>query len=128
MAKKSVSRKTKYLYAIVNGAGSRRYRSIGIGGNDVYTIRHGDFSAVVSDVPGKKLRPERRNLAAHQEVLKTLMNKQTPLPVAFGIVAASEGDIRKILGRNQKGLTRAVTSTVPLHRPHSRSAGSTDWP
>ncbi len=55
----------------------------------------GKVSAVVSDVPNRKIRPERRNLAAHHAVLRTLMADTTPLPMAFGIIAESAGAIRK---------------------------------
>src|ERR1019366_3330455 len=91
-----------YLYAIVEGGGPRSYPSLGIEGNDVYTISEGRVAAVVSGLAGSKIRPQRANLAAHQAVLKRLMADTTPLPMTFGTVATSPEAIRAILVRNQR--------------------------
>ena len=91
-----------YLYAIVEGGGPRSYPSLGIEGGDVYTISEGRVAAVVSGLAGAKVRPQRANLAAHQAVLKSLMAATTPLPMAFGTVAASPEAVRGILVRNQR--------------------------
>lgn len=94
----------RYLYAVCRpGVGS--LGTCGIGASEVYPIVEGDVGAVVSDVAeGTRLRPERRNLAAHQGVLKRLVVTSSVLPVAFGVVADSELDVRRILTRNQKTL------------------------
>jgi hypothetical protein len=96
-----VARGRNYLYAIVAGGEPRSYPSLGIDGNDVYTITEGRVAAVVSGLAGSKIRPQRANLAAHQAVLKCLMAGTTPLPLAFGTIAASPEAIRGILVRNQ---------------------------
>ncbi|HUY13904.1 MAG TPA: GvpL/GvpF family gas vesicle protein [Terriglobia bacterium] len=92
-----------YIYAIVTGDEPRSYRSLGIEGKDVYTITNSRVAAVVSGLAGSKIRPERANLKAHQAVLKCLMADTTPLPMAFGTIAASPEAIRRILVRNQDG-------------------------
>lgn len=102
MAKKTKALKGKYLYAVVAGAKDRTYGSFGIDGNPVYTICDSVVAAVVSDVPNKKIRPQRRNLAAHQEVLKRLMEETTPLPMAFGLIADGSEAIRDILSEYQE--------------------------
>jgi len=91
-----------YLYAIVAGGEARSYPSLGIDGNDVYAIDGGRVAAVVSGLAGSRIRPQRANLAAHQAVLKRLMADTTPLPMAFGTIAASLEAIRGILVRNQR--------------------------
>src|ERR1035441_5803502 len=91
-----------YLYAIVAGGESRLYPSLGIDGRDVYTVTEGRLSAVVSGLAGPKVRPQRANLAAHQAVLKRLMADTTPLPMAFGTIAASPQAIRGILVRTHR--------------------------
>jgi hypothetical protein len=96
------ARGRNYLYAIVAGCEPRSYPSLGIEGNDVYTIAVGRVAAVVSDLASAKIRPQRANLAAHQAVLKCLMADTTPLPMAFGTIAASPDAIRGILVRNQR--------------------------
>jgi len=90
-----------YLYAIVVAGEPRSYPSLGIDGSDVYTVTAGRLAAVVSGLAAPKVRPQRANLAAHQAVLKSLMADTTPLPMAFGTVAASPEAIRGILVRNQ---------------------------
>ena len=100
-----VARGRNYLYAIVAGGEPRSYPSLGIDGNDVYTITEGRVAAVVSGLAGSKIRPQRANLAAHQAVLKCLMADTTPLTMAFGTIAASPEAAGVPLG------TRSVTQT-----------------
>ena len=96
------SKKTgRYLYAVVAGHAERSYGTYGIDDSIIYSIPGGEVTAVVSDVPNGKLRPERRHLAAHQAVLKRLMEESTPLPMSFGIIADGPETIKKILTDNQ---------------------------
>jgi cytidylate kinase len=99
---KPAATKHRYLYAIVDGSEEGDYGSRGINGESVYTVSKGGLAAVVSDIGNGKIRPERRNLAAHQEVLKRLMEETTPLPMSFGIIADSPKAIRKILSDYQE--------------------------
>jgi len=108
---------TNYLYAIVAGGESRLYPSLGIDGNDVYTITEGRVAAVVSRLSSSRVRPQRSNLAAHQAVLKSLMADTTPLPITFGTIANSPDAIRKILVRNQRAFEdqfRRVSGKVEM--------------
>ena len=102
MTGKAANMTGKYLYAIIAGSEEQTYGSFGIDGSAVYTISDGQITAVVSDVTNTKIRPERRNLAAHQEVLKKLMEESTPLPISFGIIADGVKSIRRILSHNHK--------------------------
>lgn len=92
----------KYLYAIIADIEDRRFGDFGMEGGVVYTISNGRVAAVVSDIPDRKIRPERRHLAVHQKVLTVLMERNTPLPMTFGIIADGPKEIRKILLLNQK--------------------------
>ena len=59
-----------YLYAIADAVESPPvYGNIGINGAAVYVISQGPLAAVVSDMTEKKIRPERKNLAAHNVVI-----------------------------------------------------------
>jgi hypothetical protein len=102
----------RYLYAVVHGTDSLDYGPIGIDDSAVYIISDGTVSAVVSDVPNKKLRPQRKNLAAHQNVLKKIMENSTPLPMAFGIIANGEKALRKILADNKSIFTEQLKRTA----------------
>ncbi len=97
-----VARGRKYLYAIVAAGDPRRYEAVGIEGKNVYTLSEGRVAALVSDLSDAKIRPERRHLAAHQQLLKQVLGETTPLPMSFGVIADSPQIIRKILSRNQK--------------------------
>lgn len=93
-----------YLYAIAPASEDRCLGGIGVDGGTVYAVRSGRLAALVSDV-GAALRPERRQLAAHQEVLRRLMQEGAPvLPVAFGVVADGREALVRVLGRNQRAL------------------------
>jgi hypothetical protein len=91
----------RYLYAVIDTGEEKECGTSGIDGGRVYTIGNGQVAAVVSDLPEGKIRPERRKLAAHHEVLKRLMASHTVLPMAFGIVADGAEAIRKILSGNR---------------------------
>ena len=91
----------RYVYAVLGGHSARSLGPIGLGGGEVYALTEGRIAAAVSDFPEGRIRPERRNLAAHQDVLKTLMKETTVLPMAFGVVADSEAAVRKLLSKNQ---------------------------
>lgn len=106
-----------YLYAIVSGLDDTTLGPIGLGGDAVYSITSGRVSAIVSRAPDK-VRPERRHLAAHHEVLKHLMaNTDAVLPVAFGTVAGGRKALSRILARNQRDVhdtLRRVTGCVEM--------------
>ena len=97
-------RQKAYLYAIIAGTQDKVYGGFGIDGHDVYSLSTGNIAAVISDLPGGSVRPERARLAAHHEVLKRLLAESTPLPMSFGIVAESPAAVRRMLMRNQKAL------------------------
>ena len=101
MTEQSSNNNGRYLYAIMAGAEERNYGPCGIGDSIVYAICEGGAAAIVSDAPNKKIRPERRHLAAHQSVLKRLMEESTPLPMSFGIIADGPKAIQKILSHNR---------------------------
>jgi len=92
----------KYLFAILCAEDVRPWNCAGLDGKEVSVIVEGRLAAVVGGVSGPKIRPERRNLAAHQHVLKTLLAHTTPLPMSFGILADTPYEVCKILRRNQR--------------------------
>ena len=92
----------KYLYAIIPAGKKHDYGEIGINGGRVYLISDEHVSAVVSDFNDGKIRPERRHLAAHQNVLKNIMKEESPLPISFGMIAESTEEIRRIISLNWK--------------------------
>ena len=55
----------RYLYAIVDrGVDQVPLGFAGVDGSEVYALGDDRIAAIVSDLPDKKVRPERRRLAA----------------------------------------------------------------
>ncbi len=95
--------KGRYLYAIVDGGVDRQSLGFaGIDGADVYTVGDDRIAAIVSDSPDRKVRPERRRLAAHHEVLRRLMSGHTVLPMTFGLIADGPESVRRIIRLNRE--------------------------
>lgn len=94
----------RYLYAFVKCSRDITFGPLGIEGAMVYTVSDGHIAAIISDLPLSRIRPQRRHIAAHQLVLKQLMQQSTPLPMAFGIIASGIEEIRRILAINRNTL------------------------
>lgn len=97
-----------YLYAIAAGPDVQTHGVIGLFDGKVFAIADGHIAALVSEVPDEKIRPERRNLAHHQGVLKRLMEESTVLPMSFGIIADGPKAIRRILAKNHEEFAREL--------------------
>lgn len=96
-----------YLYAITP-ASARPDDLHGINDAVVYLVCEGDIAAAVSDIDAEKIRPQRKNLAAHQHVLKSLMSTVTPLPIKFGMIASDETAVKRLLKRHQTSFTEQL--------------------
>jgi len=104
VSEEAAQKQGRYLYAIVPGKGSRIYGDFGLNNSQVYAVSDGHVAAIVSDSPNGRIRPERRHLAAHQEVLKRLMAETAVLPVSFGVVAEGPQALRRVLTENREAL------------------------
>lgn len=90
----------KYLYAVIEAGPEKNYGPLGILGREVYSIGKGRVALVVSDLDCEKIRPERRHLTVHQQVLQLLLRETTPLPMAFGIIADNLRAVQKLLAHH----------------------------
>jgi hypothetical protein len=98
-----------YLYAIIDGADDRQPLGLtGLDGAETYALAEGGVAAAVSDIAVKKIRPERRRLAAHHEVLKRFLERDAVLPMSFGLIAESPEAVRRILRLNRAGIAREL--------------------
>jgi hypothetical protein len=98
-----------YLYAVVPGTEERDLGLTGLYGSAVFSIGNGGASAVVSEVPDEKIRPERRHLAAQQNVLKGLLSAfPALLPMSFGIIANGPKAIKRILSQNRAAFSQQL--------------------
>ena len=66
----------------------------------VRAVSSGDLTAIVSDCSAPRLDVTRENLLAHERVVQGAMARSDVVPVAFGMVAASDDEVRlKLLDR-----------------------------
>jgi len=100
----------KYLYSVVpaEAVDKLNLEVTGIGEAEVHPLVCGALAAIVSDVEPTELRPERKNLAAHSAVMRTLMDQTNLLPVAFGIVAGSEREVRELLADHESEMVEQL--------------------
>ncbi len=94
----------KYIYGIIQESEPRRFGFSGVGDAEVYTIKHQEVAAVVSDTGLEEIDPTRKNVRAHTVVQDELLKNYTLLPMGFGMIAASKGDVFKLLEKNYQGL------------------------
>ncbi len=94
----------RYIYGIVAEPQLRRFSFAGVGEADVYTINHQRTAAIVSDTEFSEIDPTRKNVHAHTIVQDELLKEYTLLPMGFGMIAASEDEVRRLLEKNYEGL------------------------
>src|SRR5581483_11572546 len=89
----------RYVYGIIQAKDQLLFGKMGIGGTgeQVYTVAHGDISAVVSKTPVFIFDPTRENALAHEHVIETVMKQYTIIPMSFGTVFRTDDDIREVL-------------------------------
>lgn len=96
--------KGKYIYGIIEGTQFSRFSLPGVGDADVDTISQAGIAAVVSDTEFSEIDPTRKNVRAHTVVQEELLKEHNLLPMGFGMVAADEGEVRRLLENNYDGL------------------------
>jgi hypothetical protein len=93
---KSRSYRAKVLYALCASDDSKpNYKIRGLESAPVYAIDQNGLRAVVSDTLSTRMRPERRNITAHQAVLHALTEENTVLPMRFGVIARNAEAVQK---------------------------------
>lgn len=101
----------RYLYGIINtDKEEEHFGKIGIDDNPVYTIPFENIAAVVSDIKCQKIRPERKNLASHNGVIRKIVNDRTVLPMAFGHISSNGARIREFLSENYENFLRQLST------------------
>lgn len=100
----------KYVYCIIRTDANRSFGSIGIGSrsDEVHTVHHREFAAVVSNCPLIIFDPTRENALAHERVNEVVMKDFTVLPMSFGTVFRTENDIREFLKGTYEALVEVL--------------------
>jgi hypothetical protein len=87
----------QYLYGFVHAEATLPADLKGLSDAPARLIASGTIAAVVSPIAGGRLRPERRNMAAHQRVLQALAAAMPVLPVSFGVVIDDQDEVVTLL-------------------------------
>lgn len=109
----------KYLYCIFQGTEPQKFNVAPIGNNnsEVHTINYEDLLAVVSNTDQFIFDPTRENAMAHEKVISEVMKEHTVVPMSFGNVFKSEGDIVVLLESiydEIKGVLKDVAGKIEL--------------
>ncbi len=93
------SNRGKYVYCVVRADDTLSFGPIGIGvePSEVHTVNYKDIAAVVSDTPIELYEPTRQNVLTHERVNETVMHEHTVIPMSFGTVFKTTGDIHELL-------------------------------
>jgi hypothetical protein len=95
---------SKYIYGIIAESQVRRFGFPGVEDAEVYAINHDGIAAIVSDTQLRGIDPTRKNIHTHTVVQDELLKEYTLLPMGFGMIAASEDEVRRLLKENCEGL------------------------
>ncbi|MFE7957315.1 GvpL/GvpF family gas vesicle protein [Streptomyces sp. NPDC057413] len=83
---------TLYVYGIC-ASGVRPPETPGVGGEPVRLLTEAGLCAAVSGAPAQ-VRARRRDLTAHQDVLRALAAQGAVLPMRFGVLSPGAGTLR----------------------------------
>lgn len=98
----------RYIYGIIRASEAPRIDADvpnGLNDAELSVIQAGSVAAIVSPSEICRLRPQRRLLAAHQNVVDWISRERSLLPVAFGLIADSEDDVKALLTKHQDVLS-----------------------
>jgi len=97
-----------YVYGIAPAGTALPQGLAGLGAVPIRTVEVGRLAAIVSGTERDVVRPERRNLSAHQEVLARLASTTDLLPMAFGMISDNEEAVRSLLADHAAVLLREL--------------------
>ena len=89
----------QYVYCIIERREPLQFGRIGLGAEptQVQTVHYRDIAAVISDTPTDVLDATRENVLAHERVNEAVMREFTVIPMSFGTVFKTRGDIVELL-------------------------------
>jgi hypothetical protein len=95
---------SRYIYGIIRESRLKDFTFSGVSGAAVYTINHAGIGAVVSETDFAEIDPTRQNVKAHTMVQEELLKQYSLLPMGFGMVAANQDEVYRLLESNYDGL------------------------
>ncbi len=98
-----------YVYCLIRSPEEKKsFGTIGIGGEEVYTIAYRDFASVVSKAAMKSYDAGEGEVEVHKEVMGEVMKNRSVLPVAYGMVFKN----KKLLSVAMKAGYKAVKKAM----------------
>lgn len=80
-----------YVYCIADESNAFTAVSLqGVSGSEVRVLKVGGFSLLVSDFPGDVVPVNRDNALTHAAVVRSLLERTTPLPFRFGALVTEQ--------------------------------------
>lgn len=113
-----------YVYAITGKDHPHHLDGLtGVGSHPspVRTVAAGPLCAVVSDI-SEEIRPKRRDLQVHQEVLASLMADAVVLPLQFGYLAPDDQVVQQALEENRDRYLAALARLDGCAEYHVRAS------
>src|SRR3990172_6267697 len=106
----------KYVYGIIPTSESLTFGASGFTPKpeQVYTVVHHDLGCVVSNYLGEDFASLDREslvrcLMAHQVVVERVMKGYPILPVKFGTLIESDGEVQRLIEQGHQQFARALT-------------------
>lgn len=101
----------QYLYAFVRSediAAIQSEKWNGLFGEPIRTESIGPLAVVFSDISVETIRPKRQLLSDHQRIVAEISKRWDMLPVAFGLIASDEDELRSIVSNNVEQLAEEL--------------------
>lgn len=96
-----------YVYGIARPRGPRE--------TEVRAVDGAGLQALVADVPGRWQTAGRADLEAHDRVLAELIDRETVVPMRFGVVMGSDEEVRERLLEPHAGELTSLLDTLEGH-------------
>jgi alkylhydroperoxidase/carboxymuconolactone decarboxylase family protein YurZ len=106
-----------YLYCLLRATREPPPRLLGVDGALVRAVDLGGLGAWVSDSSAPSLVASPERARAHDRVVRTVLQRETPLPARFGQIVANEAALAEVVSSRRAAFESAlerVTGTVEM--------------
>jgi len=100
-----------YVYAFLRSCDEQAISNAGLRGIDnaeVFSVAQGSLVVAVSRIASRKIRPLRKYMAAHQDIVTHISKNWSMLPVSFGLIADDLDQVNHILESNESVLNEQI--------------------
>ena len=98
-----------YVYCLVEGVDVLEQSTLGISGASVRILKSENFSVLVSDLNEDSVPVTRDNALAHAAVVRSVLDRTTPLPFRFGTIVTDE-QLQSFLSTHNPALENKMDS------------------